>query len=505
MVKFGMAKLRTAKMRIRKMRGFLPALLFFLIFSGCANASWASAGKIIPPAGPDCPLEGKWEVLRELTAAEPGGAEEQELGDSAQFSAEALVFGGYIWHNPSYKIKRVKAESYLMTKYLPLSEQYVAGDRTVEIITVYAAPNFWGEFLKIDQTCLISFVQNKAFLLQKNADQADSFLAGTAVPDVKRDSKAGSSGVLLGLRIAGENGPAYQTLWVAADNRKLHPLLSSEGIFFPRNSGFWQLEVQEVSDNGRRKTILWTRDVSSRDVLARNVSLKNPEDQAAKGSEETGTRVINYISNDYVALEIERDGRQKLQILPVDNLSSSTGLKVSELIGDEGLELYINAAKQEIRALQEKGVPVEDVETFEDNFEHNFGLVRKNGHWNLMGRVNYFSGGVPQTKDFQLNMLLPANLVYYDFLCLRWQHIKDRVPDAVDAFTSPNKDIALIKTKSKLYVYAIRAEQLEGKPLAELTLKGGETVIMAEWATGSYVATWEKAFLANGAQTVSGA
>ena len=31
--------------------------------------------------------------------------------------------------------------------------------------------------------------------------------------------------------------------------------------------------------------------------------------------------------------------------------------------------------------------------------------------------------------------------------------------------------------------------------MAELDLENGETVIMAEWATGSYVNSWEKSFI----------
>ena len=42
---------------------------FLLFFGGCAASSASSAGKIMPPSGQACPLEGKWEVQQELDTA----------------------------------------------------------------------------------------------------------------------------------------------------------------------------------------------------------------------------------------------------------------------------------------------------------------------------------------------------------------------------------------------------------------------------------------------------
>ena len=104
--------------------------------------------------------------------------------------------------------------------------------------------------------------------------------------------------------------------------------------------------------------------------------------------------------------------------------------------------------------------------------------------------------------EFDIKLLPPANLVFYDALYPGWQSIKDRVPNALDAFTSPNKDIAVVKTKSKLYIFGINGEQLNSIPLGEIALDEGTTIIMAEWATGFYVDDWEKNFLTNGASVL---
>jgi hypothetical protein len=77
--------------------------------------------------------------------------------------------------------------------------------------------------------------------------------------------------------------------------------------------------------------------------------------------------------------------------------------------------------------------------------------------------------------------------------------MKDRVPDATDAFTSPNNDIALVITKAKLMIYRIRPGQLSETPIAEIQLSEGTEIVMAEWALGSYVDSWEASFINYGA------
>ena len=332
----------------------------------------------------------------------------------------------------------------------------------------------------------------------KAVTQADSMLeaANTNAQDLNQDSNEGTAGVLLGLRIPSTTGYTYRTLWVAADHQQLHPVLAVEQLFFPRTSGFWELSVQDISTGGKTGNLL-----TARNVAAKAFEMKKVEEGTGDQVDTDPTlRIINYIGNDYVAIEKRTAGVNQLQVLPVDNLSSPAEIKVSDLLGDNGLDAYLSAREQAVAVLSYRGVTT----IGRDEAGENFGLLRKNGHWSFVGRINYQSEGMFKQTDFDLKIIPPANLIFYDTLVLSWHNIKDRVPDAMDAFTSPNKDIALVKTRNKLTVYPIGAEQLAENPLAELDLPEGTTVIMAEWATGSYVDSWEKSFLAYGAQALSG-
>ncbi|HWQ76977.1 MAG TPA: hypothetical protein VN441_16845 [Syntrophomonas sp.] len=469
----------------------LPALLLLLWVSGCATASGSAAGDILPPAYEICPLEGKWSVTEELG---PEGysdpAKLETAGRLLQFSRETAIIDRNVWNQPTYKIKKVNANDYITTRYTVLDRYLTAVGKTVEVVTVFADSNYLGEFMKMDDGGVIAFVQNKALLLHKVAEHADDprSMANANVDDDQYNN-TGAAGIFIGLKIPSDSDYVYETLWVAADNKKLHPVLRREDIYFPRQSGFWELQIKQGEDGAT---------LSAHNVAEKNLPT-SPGKVAFKGAAPgSDSIVIDYIGNDYVAITDDTGGIAKLQFLPVDKLSSPIGIKVADLLGEAGVKVYRGAREQARQILHSQGVTRID----EDINEDNFGLTRKHGHWQLQGRINYQNQGVPGTMDFNINYLPPANLIFYDTLYPSWQSIKDRVPNALDALTSPDKDIAVIKTKSRLYIFGINGEQLDSVPLGEVELKAGTTIVMAEWATGFYVNDWERNFLANGAKAI---
>lgn len=484
----------------------LLVFLSLLLLSGCTNLSWTTAGKITPPDHNICPLEGEWIVNQDLqTNGTTGGGNQSWEGKTIQFTREAAILGDYVWSKPTFKLKLVNSTNYLTTKYLNLSNELLPDSKEVEVITVSSADNFLGEFMKISQNKLIAFVQNKALYLSKVSDQVDSSLASSKLNNFKEDeqSNLGASGVLVGLKIPKDSGAGdneknrdfrYQTLWFALDNKKLHPVLTGNNIFFPRTNGFWELQIRQVQEGTKMTDVLSAHDVSTK-FQEQLMSTRKISRSVNTGDDK---KIIDYVGNDYVAVENFEAGNQ-LQVLPVDKISASEGIKFTDLL-DSGSTTFNKARAQAQRSVN--NLP-NIISLDNDRSEQNFGLTRKNGHWYLRGRINYSEQDANNSSylDFNINLIPPAKLIFYDTLCLSWQYIKERVPDAVDAFTSPNQDMALVITKTKLQVYAITSGQLESEPSARIDLQTGSSVVMAEWATGSYVDNWEKAFLANGAKS----
>ena len=185
----------------------LLAVSLMLALGGCSDSSDASAGRIIPPPRQVQPFAGKWEVLQALDA---NGTSEttvmRQADGDVQFVDGHIALDGKIWDDLSYKIKRVNAEDYLATKYISVPDLSIPKGRTVDVITVYAASNYLGEFMKLDKEKMIFFTQNNELVLKKVSERVDSRLGSSKADAQKPDQERseGASGVLLGLKIPSE-------------------------------------------------------------------------------------------------------------------------------------------------------------------------------------------------------------------------------------------------------------------------------------------------------------
>jgi hypothetical protein len=433
----------------------------------------AKAGKITEPFTSG-PYYGKWAVEERLDG------EEAKLNpsDCVQFAGGIASFGNAVWEDVTYKIKRVEVSDYMGLK----SVSYFAlfKDPEAEVVTVCSKGNYLAEFVKIDESSIVLFFDGADLLLDKISDETDILLPPAEEVTAKR-SASKSSGALLGLRLPEGDGYAYKTIWIAADQDGLHPPLISDKIFFPRKSGFWDLYIKNVTV-GR----------GGGDVLISNNMAIKPPDNIGCDADYFNDIVVNYVGNDYIAVEKRVANQNVLRLLSVDRLPDHAEIKVSDLMGQEGLDSFNVARRQ---AIKDRGIRLYE----QEDSDKGFGMIRKNGHWILIGRINYQDGKDSVHYDFDGKILPPSSLIFYDSLDPNWHKIRNRVPNALDAFTSPNKDIALVRTKNRLTVYKIGIEQLEDTPLAEFELSEEAVVIMAEWAVGSYVYSWEKAFISYGA------
>ncbi|HWR60141.1 MAG TPA: hypothetical protein VN580_00930 [Clostridia bacterium] len=492
------------------MKRFYACLILFLIVlfaAGCTDGSREAADKIAPPHNRLIPVVGTWEVAGVIE----GGALKLEEplgpwnGKSLQFSEDYALFGDNILEKPRYKIKRVNKEEYLLYGHKSLPKALNMTGKALDVITVTDKDKFICEILRVNDEAVVLEIDNRSLYLKKISGQVSRRsdikyreISGSLEPEADTGKGPTRTGVLIGLcsQEAVRNNKAagtynYRTLWIAATDKKLHPVLNTQGILFPRRSGFWRIETKRTAEAGHMEDFIIAHPVA---VEQHGDKTDIPMEPAVKQEVRTGgvTRLIRYVGNDYVSVESKYADTSEsvLQVLPIDSLPGIKGVKLSDLYGEAGAAFMEEGRKKAVELLEAEGGSL----TRNMTQPESFGLERKMGHWFFKGRINYRKDTKVYSVDYSINVIPPAELIFYDELSVTWTEVKDKLPEAVDVFSSPNRDIALVITKTELVIFDISNGKLGDQPLEKVPLKAGEAVIMAEWATGRYVEAWESSF-----------
>lgn len=479
---------------MRRITAFV-VIFMIIILSGCEKVPQSPMKNILSPKNGKSPIEGKWQL-------NIYNGSNEDTAEIAQFTNDAAVVLGIGYGNVNYKVKKVKINDYLLfNKHKVTPEKLKIKGNEVIVVTVTSSDTLIGDFIATDEKTAVAFVDSKIYFMDKVSDVVDrniyeNISSGDSRIELQTKSVELQSGVLIGLKSKNKNEEYdYRTIWISSKNKKVNPIRETQDLLFPRKTGFWKLSTKRVKEGTREEDILIAYDVSRKSEMLSPPSINyiNWKDREGKLYKN-----ITYLCNDYVSVEIQGEGKitgtkekwneNKLQVKPIDNISSSKGVKISELAGTNGVKALNSGKKEAVAKLNE-------VVEINNSNEENFGVVRKAGHWILNGRLNYEDNQQMSYLDYNINIVPPEKLVFYDTFHLKWSNIKNEVPDAIDGYTSPNNDIAIIITKTKLYVYGITNGRLDKEPFEKMEIKEGESAVMAEWATGSYVDNWDRIFL----------
>lgn len=488
-----------------------------VLIQGCTNIPVETGEKIVPPNNRHIPLEGTWRVIKRLDIEIM--PEDNSTGDDAiidslvSFTASEAVFGSDRASDIQYKIRRVRANDFFLYQYKVTAEDLGIHNEKIDVVSVSSKNKPFYEFIKLDDNNIITFIDNSFYMLTKQSDECD-VLTYDENPDMSRlhaennsyDDDFLHSGVLLGLkRVSGSSDGnydiIYRTLWIRSENRSVYPILGVSNLFAPRKTGFWEIGSVSNKADGFIYDILYAHPSFLYDnpSLEVDLSLESANEFAQMPRDSHLRRHIRYVGNDYIAVEVisMTDNSSHInrvyQVLPIDNIQNSRGIKISDISGEEGRNAFFNSIQSSLEVKNMRQIDVLDNEPSEENFT----VARRNGHWIMRGRIRYKdTNNINEYLDFNINIIPPTKLVNYDELCISWNSIKAKLPSAIDAYTSPNKDILIALDIDNIYVYSIHENELSDKPICKIPLHEGEEVVMAEWATGAYVERWDKCFKA---------
>lgn len=504
-------------------------LLYLTMFlSGCAATDFDSTIKIVPPQNKNIPLEGNWKVVKTYKKDLKSKAKDLSgfwVGKSAGFSQAGVLLGDYFWTEPGYKVKKVNSEEYLLYYAGDAIKNLKMDNKEIDVVTITSEDKFLYEFVKLKDKEMLVNVDGTILLLDKVSNTVNAEFTKrlsseqiSIAPDIITDSATDyiHSGVVLGIRSnknlkpkksgVGTDEYTYKTFWIANDQRGLHPILKTDNILLPRKNGFWKVSVKRTSDdNGKKDTLL--SNAFSMEYLKGGASLNSNNKELEEPKGNVFIKIL-FAGNDFLSLEGVNEKKSvynsagfsdnRLWLQPVDNLSNEDGLKIVDIAGETGVSAFERARSTAVLEGRNNQIMESDM-NFDDS---NFGLFRRNGHWIFRGRYTYTVGKNKKPVDMNLNLIPPSKLVAYDTLWVTWTQVKDKVPNAIDVFTSPGKNIAIIQTEDTLLIFALENGILGDLPMKKISIKVGDSIVMAEWATGDYVEKWERVLLMSGAKEI---
>jgi hypothetical protein len=500
---------------MKKLSIIVLLLLSLFILTSCDIVEGDVSDRITSPDNNIPPILGKWVIGEAIKSSYLNANTDYEaiVGRDALFHKDGVVIGDSYTTQPSYKIKYVNAADYLLYKYKSTPKLLGIEQENIEVVTILNDNTYFFEFIKISDDYMLININDTFYSMERVVEEV-------SLEEIQRyinvektmlrtfgvvEDENLQTGVLLGIKIPTYDEANqvpdwdYKTIWINSQNRKISGIYELDTLLLPRKNGFWVIDTQrKITEKYITDEITATpkfrivkdeiiEDDLSFFMVQMEVETKLIEE---KNSMPSILKNILFIGNDYISVEnidLDRNSRRTLQVYAIDNLQEKRPIKLSDLIGENGKNIYAEGARS-VLSVDPTIIPNEE----------NVGLTRRNGYWIFNGRINYKQNDEELFKDFNLRAIPPKEMVSYDELSIPWDAIRLVIPDVVDVFSSPNNEFMVVITSSHMVIYYMEDGDIINDPVAKIKLPYDSSVIMSEWALGRYAKLWENEVIENG-------
>ncbi|WP_446898595.1 hypothetical protein ACSVC9_01340 [Clostridium sp. LBM24168] len=435
------------------------------------------------------PIEGTWTASRYVFVGDSPISRydaENMINKKAIFNGEEVKFNNLICNKPNFKVKIVDSRSYFDSNLKIDPEDLGVNQKQIKVVTVFSHNNFFDDFVQISDNLMIRYSEGLVLFFTKDGSAPNKAILNNidkkdykTVSSRKHRDSISKSGLLLGLksRNEAEGGYDYRTLWISSSYGEINKILQKKNILVPRKNGFWEVGVNKKYENGSERDVVWGV------PIIKNNSEIYKSFPVIRNIKNTNSQIL-FIGTEFISLDNEEAENRYFSVLPMDNLNGKK-VEFSKVLDKNANDRMKLSAEIYLGKISRKKYNVNF-----NNLSTNWALARRSGRWILRGRISY--------GDFDI--IYPATsrlLTSYDDLYPSFDVIKRSIPDAVDAYTSPNRDFIVVMTADELRVYDLKDNRFIGKPKSTLRLRNGEKAVMSQWSMGSYVDDWNKLFKDN--------
>lgn len=473
------------------MKKFLM-IVFILLFTlsiGCSKVSLKDTQAIKVPKNNNFIIEGNW-LIEETKLIDENIEINQEEKALVKIEKNKISIGNKDYDNVNYKLKVVNGEYVLSYEFNLKLNNIVENKEKIEVISMISHNKIIGEFILGEDNSGYLYYQGILFKLKKSEEETN-YINNKEIfkTDYQMEDYNSPVGVMLALKSTRQeledgsySDETYRTLWISFKDNDIQPVLEKDYIVFPRMKGIWTIKKNVINDSNNHIEYF---KANKMDGAEGNITLDN-----IKTNTNNIYKNITFISNDYISMEIYQGNNFEnkfpvYKTIPIDNINSDKGLSIEEIYSEEDKQQYKSNFDIKLKSLTSQ-------KEINSNLDYsNFKVDRLEGKWRLIGNIPSLDG---ENNPYTININPVGKILNYDRLLISWKEFKSKFPFIKDAYTSPNGRLAIVIVDNNLLVYEIEEDEINLNPLLNIDIKENEEVIMAEWANGSYVDSWEKAF-----------
>ncbi len=465
---------------------------YFLIFlalllTGCSGVKRQSSS-VTTPKLTKPPIYGKWVITKTIFKENIGEDRfkyKSLIGSDIIFSEEGVSIANIVAKSPNFKLRKLNSKFFIEKEYNYPIENLGFRDDIIDIIDIKEKDEFFCQVLRQQMDRIIIFCNGIFIVATKVSDtiskeELDS-LNTSSVDGLLQsvsDKNARDNGVIIGLKYSNGNDEfseySYSSLFIKLSQEDGIAHYFKDGIIVPRQSNFIKVgtEREVIEEKISDKITIRYSNIGGEDPI---IKYADVEPGILKG--------IEFISPDYINFEEYNtsSGRRSLNLKFIDSLEAYGSLSLGNIVED-GDKIFIDSSKTISDRL--------DITSLD---ERNIGINRENGYWKFKGRVD-IEGRSNQYKDFDINILIPKEIVKYDELSISTSELQKEFPEMKDCFISPNNKFLIVVENSKIVIYNIIGGRVSDEPLYEIELDKNYSIIMSEWAIGRYTDLWEREF-----------
>jgi hypothetical protein len=302
-------------------------------------------------------------------------------------------------------------------------------------------------------------------------------------------------GLLLGFRNdVDKDVSTYRTLWITPDkDNNLKVSKEMNFILVPHKDTFWQIEPVYYSFTNTEDSIEYLVSHAISDSYTpvtfeyKYNTYKSKLDFVDKNHVSISTYINNHPTNEKSSLT------ESCSIVDLEKLTqyknTEDSITMYNVFKDKSIPIIKKYKNSKITLGESsKGNGINT--TSGDNWT----IARNDGKWVAqIGKTFKYSGNSSKYILYNTDLDLPQSIVSYNDLCTSFSSIKNLIPDAEDAISSPDKEILGVFTPNKLTLYPYSDNKI-GKAVLDVNLDEHETMIMTQWTSENTIDDWTKVF-----------